>query len=892
MPEWKPEILRRLAPLNLAPTREAEIIEELSQHLEDRYQELVRGSETPESAQRAALEELRGEDLLARSLRPVERNLYREPIAPGRDVANFFSGVIQDIRFALRMLRKSPGFTAVAILTLALGIGANTAIFSVVNAILLRPLPIRDPSRVIVIHENFPKLNLFHTPVDPPGFRKYSAHTNIFESTALLIDKNLNLTGTGQPQRLLAMRASASLLPLLGVRPILGRTFTAAEDSYGAGHVVLLSEALWKGIFGGSPSAIGKHVQLNDESYEIIGVLPEKLQILYPHVQLWVPIAFSPKAFSPEEQGVLCCEMLARLRSNVTLQQAQSVMNVDAAREAASAPPQISPFLAGFGIEARSLTEDEVGDVRRPLYLLLGAVLLVLLIACANVANLLLARGTSRSREMAIRAAIGAGRRRIVAQLLTESVLLSLAGGALGLLFAWWGVTGLIHFAPASLPHSSTIHPDPTVLAFTLAVSMLAGIFFGLAPALQASEINLSDALKESVRFASSSHRGHGLRRALILSEIALTFVLLVGSGLLLRSFAKLLDVNPGFDPANILSMRISPSKQSNAAQAAAFSRTLLQRVSALPGVLHAALAGEPPLMNPGNSIFLIRDYHSSANAPQPHADTITTSPGYFETMGIPLLLGRVYTEEDLQANRHVVVVDDALAKRFWPGQGAIGKQIGFDSKGPWTTIIGVVGTVRSHTLAAESKGTLYFPGYYSGMSLVVRTATDPRPLASAIRAQVEAVAPTDAVYDLKSMSDRVAESVAQQRFASALLALFAALALVLAAVGLYSVMAYLVTQRTHEIGVRMALGAQHRDVLSLIVGQGIRLALLGVVLGLAIAFGLARLMSSLLFGISASDPATFASVALLLTSVALLACYIPARRAMRVDPMVSLRYE
>ncbi len=644
--------------------------------------------------------------------------------------------------------------------------------------------------------------------------------------------------------------------------------------------------------FGGSKEAIGKSVQLNDERYRIIGVLPEKLGILYPHVQLWIPMVFSPQAFNDEEQGDLCCTMLARLRSGVSLQHANAAMAVDAGRESWGAPAQFRSMLQGFGIQVRSLREEETGDVSRPLYLLLGAVLLVLLIACANVANLLLARGSLRMREIAVRSAIGAGRRRIISQLLTESLVLSLAGAALGVLFAWWGIKALIHFAPASVPHANTIQLNGFVLGFAFIVSVLAGISFGLAPAIHASKIDLNDSLQESTRTASSASIRHGLRRALIFCEVALTFVLLAGSGLLLKSFAKLLDVNAGFDPSNVLTMRLSPSKQSNPAQAAAFSRTLLSRISAIHGVTQVALAGEPPLMDPGNSIFSIRDYHAPANGPQPHADNVTTSPDYFTTLRIRLLHGRFYTDEDTQTNNDVVVVDQALAGRFWPGQSALGKQIGWDSKGPWSTIIGVVGTVRSHTLASESEGTLYFPGYFEGMSLVVRTSGNPAALAGAIRAQVQALAPSQVGYDVETMEERVAESAAQQRFSATLLAVFATLALVLATVGLYSVLAYMVAQRTHEMGVRMALGAKPGDVLRLVIGQGLKVAGMGVAVGIALALGLTRLMASLLYGVSASDPLTFVGVAILLIVVAMLACYVPARRAMKVDPMVALRYE
>jgi putative ABC transport system permease protein len=880
---WLGEFGRRVAMLFRRRKFDREMDDEMQLHVELREKEHAENGYSPQEAHTAARKNFG--NVLA--LREATRDSW------GWAWLEYLG---QDLRFALRMLRKSPGFTAVAVVTLALGIGANTAIFSVVYAVLLRPLPIHDPGRVVVLHDQVPKANLPRAGVSVLQFRDYSAHTNIFESTALILDKNLNLTGIGQPQRLLAMRATSTLFPLLGIKPILGRTFTAAEDTYGNGHVALLSESLWKNIFGGSRNIVGKRIRLDGESYEVIGVLPQSLEVLNPHIQLWVPLAPSPQAFSEDERWAIVCTMLARLRSGVTLQQAQSVMNVDAARIVAGAPRDYAGFMEGFRIEVRPYMDEEVGDARQPLYLLLGAVLLVLLIACANVANLLLARGQVRSREMAIRAAIGAGRRRVIAQLLTESVLLSLAGGALGLLLAWWGLTVLIRFAPATLPHASVIGLDPFVLGFTFAVSMLTGIFFGLAPAMQASKIDLSDALKESVRGSGYSLGRNGLRRALILSEVALTFVLLAGSGLLLRSFRKLLGVNPGFNATNVLTMRLSPSQNAKPADAAAFSRALLDRVSAMPGVLHAALADKPPLMEPGNSLFLIRDYHPGPNDPQPHADNVSASSDYFAAMGIPFLRGRIYmqseifTGEDEIHTGSVVVIDEALANRFWPGKDPVGKQIGFDEKGPWATIVGVVGTVRSHTIATESKGTIYFPGY--GDTLVVRTTSDPRALAGALRSQVQALDPSQAVYEVKTMSERVAESVSQQRFATDLLALFAALALVLAAVGLYSVMAYIVTQRTHEIGVRVALGAQRQSILRLVIGQGLMLVGTGVVVGVAAALALTRLMATLLYGVSATDPATFVGVAILLAIVALLACYVPARRAMKVDPMVALRYE
>ncbi len=802
---------------------------------------------------------------------------------------------LQDLRYALRILARSPGFTAIAVLTLALGMGANSAIFSVVEAVLVRPLPIRDPDRVVVLHLQMPKINLPRTEISPLQYRDYSRHTDVFESTAAWTGRNYNLTGSDRPIRLLARRATASLFPLLGVSPVLGRAFTATDDAYGNQHVVLLSQGLWQRMFGGERGAVGGRIQLDGESYEIVGVLPAKLEALYPHVELWVPAAFSPRELSEERRWSLYCTMLARLRPGISLAQARAAMAADAARVDTGGNLGDS-----FGIEVRPLTEEQVGDVRQPLYILLGAVALVLLIGCVNIANLLLARSGARSREMAIRAAIGAGRRRIVIQLLTESLLLAVCGGAIGLVLAEWGMSALVQMAPASLPQANAIRLDPVVLGFTLGVSLVAGVLFGLVPALHAARTDLSEALKESGRSDTGGVGKQGLRRGLVISEVALAMVLLVCSGLLLRSLAKLLEVNPGFDPANVLSMQISlpGTKYDNAAKVAAFSDALLNRVTSLPGVLHAALANQPPL-TPGmdNSVFFIRDYHPGPNDPQPHADTVYATPDYFATMGIPLLRGREYTQTEMLTRGEigegsVVAIDEALAKRFWGNQDPNGKGLGWSDKGPWATIVGVVGTVRSDDLAEESKGTIYFPYRTGGMTLVARTASDPRPFAETLREQVQATDPDQPVYDIKTMSERVQASLERRRFAAMLLAMFAALAFVLALIGLNGVVAYLVTQRTHEIGIRMALGARRGDVLRLVVSQALVMAVSGVAAGTVAAALATRLLASQLFGVHPLDAETFLVVSGLLIAAALAASYLPARRATRVDPMVALRYE
>jgi len=804
----------------------------------------------------------------------------------------------QDARFAARMLAKSPGFTAVAVLTLALGIGANTAIFSVVDAVLLRRLPVEAPERLVAVHNQLPKVNLPRTAISALQYLDYAARTDVFESAAAFTFSNYNLTGTDQPLRLRGMRTTAGFFPLLGLRPIAGRVFTASEDTYGGPHLVLLSQNVSERLYGSDQGSVGKRLQLDGESCEIIGVIPRTQEVIYPDVELWTPMAFTPRDLNEERRWSLTFEMLGRLRPGVSLGAARAAMATMAARTKGS----LDSSIGTFGIEVRPFVEEHVGDVRQPLYILLGAASLVLLIACGNIANLLLARGTARSREMAIRGAMGAARGRIVAQLLTESLLLAFLGGALGLFIAEWGCQLLIRMAPANLVRSAAIGLHPVVLLFTLAVSVVVGVLFGLAPALEAARKDLAGALKEGGRGTQEASGRQGLRSALVISEIALAIVLLICSGLLLRSFGKLLEVKPGFDPTKVLTAQVSfpRTKYTDESKVASFSDALLARVSSLPGVLHAAMANQPPL-TPGadNSVFTIRNYHPGPKDPEPHADTIYATPGYFAAMGIPLLEGRTYLESEMRPQKgpigegSVVVIDEALAKIFWGHESPLGKQLGWGEKGPWATIVGVVGTVRSGDLAEESKGTIYFPYHHPlVMTLVVRTASDPRPFVAAIRQQVQAVDPGQPVYDVQTMEERVAASVERRRFSATLLGLFAGLAFALALIGLNGVITYLVAQRTHEIGVRMALGARPGGVLRLVLGQALGMAAAGVATGLIAAVFTTRLLASQLYGVKPVDPATFVVVPALLTAAALAASGIPAWRATRVDPLVALRYE
>jgi predicted permease len=824
----------------------------------------------------------------------------------------------QDLRQGLRMLLNSPGFTIVAVLTLALGIGANTAIFSIVNAVLLRPLAYKDSPSLVNIWGKFEKDGILENWISEPEYWDLLDHNESFsEIAAYSLGGRANLTrADAQPVQVSTGNATAGVLPLLGIRPVLGRSFGADEDQPGHSHYALLSYSLWQSQFGGDPNMVSKPIQLDGETYRVVGVLPKQFS-LGGKQDLWTPLGLDRAR--PAGRGSHYLHVVARLKPGADARQASLALTrfADDLRRAYPGNYGHGPE-KNFDMYMVPVKEQLVRRLRPALLVLLGAVAFVLLIACANVANLLLARASTREKELAIRAALGAGRARLVRQLLTESLILGFAGGLLGLLLAYWGVGALRALAPANTPRMDEVHIDPVVLAFTFGVSLLTGLVFGLAPAWQVARTDLRETLNEAGRGTSAAGASLNLRAALVVSELALAVLLLVGAGLLIRSFNRLVDVSPGFQTQHLLTMELTLPEKTypDGAPVQNFYRQLVASVETVPGIQAAGAVSQMPLTDSytSGSVFFedtsipdIPKLPELGNLPYMEIDQRAATPEYFQAMEIPLVRGRLLGDADDASAALVAVVDTNFARRFWPDREALGQRVAIDTipnvkpgAPRWRTIVGVVGHVKHYSLDVEGREQIYFPhrqplyGVFAprDMTLAVRTSLDPASVTSAIREQVLAIDKGLPLYNIATMDQLVANSVAQPRLNLSLLVAFALLALALAAVGVYGVMAYAVTQRTQEFGIRMALGASPADVLKQVFREGGRLAAWGLGLGLIAALALTRLMASMLYGVKPSDPLSLGVAAALLAVVAFAACYIPARRATRVDPLVALRYE
>jgi putative ABC transport system permease protein len=799
--------------------------------------------------------------------------------------------LLQDIRYAFRGFFKRPGFTVVALIALALGIGANTAIFSLVNAVVLRPLPFAQPDQLIWVYGNI-KGGGNRASVAPLDFLDYREQNNTFEQFAASISVPIpvNLTGTGEPERLTAAAVTGNYFQTLGVAPLMGRTFQLENEKPDMNQVAVLSYALWQKRFAGDPAIVGKTVTLDSKTIEVIGVMPQTFS--FPAAsELWIPINFDRDPEMKQRKAHFL-RPIGRLKPGMTIAQAQADTDAVARRMEEQYPATNT----GWNLRLVPLQEQLVGNIKPTLFILFGAVGFVLLIACANVANLLLVRAAAREKEIALRTALGAGRIRIARQMITESVLLSMMGGALGAFLAVWGVELLVKLGAGSIPPTAQVKIDFTVLAFTFGLSILTGVLFGLAPALRTVKLNLTESLKEGGRSAGQTAPRNRTRSILVVIESAVAVVLLIGAGLLIRSFIRLNNVRPGFDPSHVLTMRVDLPRQKypkpeNAGQ---FFTQLESRVASLPGVEKVGLITELPLSGQPNDMPFSIEGRPPASPDQLFgADFRRINPEYFSALRIPFLRGRNFTKQEAQTAAKVLVISDLLASQVFPNEDPLGKRLVMVAGDQAYEIIGIVGDIRHRSMEIDPLPAMYVPKVQTGgMNLVIRTQGDPGSLSAAVRQEVRAIDPDQPIAAVRTMDEWVNTSVAASRYRTALLGLLALVALILASTGIYGVMSYSVAQRTHEIGVRMALGARRFDVIKLVVRQGMSLVIVGVVLGLGGAFALTRVMATLLFGVTAKDPATFTSVGVVLAAVAFVACYIPARRATKVDPLEALRYE
>jgi putative ABC transport system permease protein len=871
---------------------EREMEDELRAHLESRADDLEHQGLSRAEAERQARLEFGG----------YER--YKEEC---RDAfgSRLLGALIADARYGLRALRRNPGFTAVAIVTLVLGVGANTAIFSVVDAVLVRPLPYRDPSRLVYISEFWPRERPVKT-VPSPDFANWSEHDRLFEGLAAYGGgAELNLTSMGEPERVQGARVTADFFTLLGVQPVLGRDFLSEEDRPGGRSVVLLSYELWQRRFGSDAKIVGSSVQLDGEPYTVVGIAPAGFR--FPdddfRAQVFLPMLVARvadwKSPSPDPSKFRLLRTLARLRPGVTLDGARAELTTLVRAEADLEPPQFKRMRAGMEVRVTPLRERLAAPARPILLILACSVALLLIMACVNVAGMQLARGATRQRELAVRAALGAARLRIAAQLLAENLVLIMGAAGVALLIGFGGLRALEALAPPQIPHLETARLDSTVLLFTLIVAALTGLLSGLAPAILCSRVDLNEVIKGGGAQTSSAHQQHRIRSIMVTAEVALALVLLVGSGLLTRSLIHLISVDPGFDTHNLLTLRLSLSEKGypKPEQKYAFLSELLGRVRGLPGVRSAAAGTGLPTV--GWWSLMGTDIEGQPEMPpglRPDIPHDVVSSDYFQTLGIPLLAGRGFDAQDRPTTLQVAIVNQAFARQFFPGQNPLGKHVGRRAPpGAWREIIGVVGNLRQLGPSRDESPEIYSPYQQEPVGeidLALRTATDPLALVSPLKAAIQAIDPAQPVYDIATMDERLSESVSPQRFNALLVGLFALAALGLAGVGIYGVLAFSVARRTPEIGVRMALGARHAEVLKLVVGEGLRLCGLGVVLGLAASAPLTRLLRSVLFGVSPSDSVTLTAASAALVLVAGIACYIPARQAVMIDPMTALRYE
>jgi predicted permease len=858
-----------------------EFTEEIQAYLDMVTEENIRQGLTPQEARRNALVEVGGVEQVQERVREIR-------------MGQFIETTWRDIRFGVRALVHSPIFTVVTVLSLALGIGANTAIFSVVNGLLLRPLPYPESEQIVDVwhtppQQSFPGLDRFS--VSPANYLDWKAQSNAFEQMAIYTYTGLSLSTSNDPLPLIGAAVSSDFFSVLRTNAMQGRTFTPDEEQPGRDQVVVISHGLWQRAFGANPNIVGQTLTLNSRSFTVVGIMPAGFQ-LPREADLWVPLAWDDK--ERQTRSIHDYIVIARLKQNVSLPQAQAEMSTISTRLEQQYPEENS----GWGAVVIPLREDLVGDIRTALLVLFSAVGFVLLIACANVANLMLARGANRQKEIAVRIALGAGRARLVRQLLTESVLLAVTGGVLGLLLAVWGSRMLVRLG--SLPNSGDIGIDTWALGFTLLVSFAAGIIIGIVPALQFTKSSLSETLKQGSGRTGGSPMKQHTRKALVVSEVALSLVLLIGAGLMIRSFWKLQNVDPGFDTSNALTMSVAltPIRYSEPHQQLAFLDRAMEQIRAVPGVVSVGTTTTIPLAGGGSTQpFSIEGRPTGTIAEQPMAQTRYISPDYFKAIGIPLRQGRFFSDQDRDNSVPVIIISEAMARRFWPGENPIGKRLtpSFHSKEGAREIVGVVGDVKARGLDSDASTMMYLPYKQAPrpfMSFVVRTSSNPESLVQPVSRAIYSIDKEQALTDVQTMDQVLMQSLSDRRFNMTLLLTFAGVALVLAAVGVYGVMNYTVTLRRRELGIRMALGAKASDVLRLVLRQGLTLTLIGVGAGLISAYALTRLMASLLYGVTATDYLTFASVSAVLIVVGLAASFVPARRATKVDPTIALRTE